>query len=383
MNPFQSVIEEIERGRSGDQLWIPFRYPSLSKHIGITKRLYHLIGGDPGSGKTAFLDQSYVLDAHEFADNSDKVNLKTLYFSMERSKVYKQTKWLAHRLYTHNSILRSINDLFGFGNAKYPVTDELLAVINSHEDYFNRLFQNVWIRDGGNNPTGIFKEVYNFALFNGIIYGRDENGGYYKTTLQSWNDRDKNKRNIPISKDDCPITLKNAYDRQYVPNDPKTILQIVIDHFGRTSSEQSLNKKQTIDKLSKYLSDMRDLFGLSIVGVSQFNRNNANIQRRINTDLTPEQQDFKDSGNTFEDSDVVLGLFNPHKHGLKSYKGFNISLTKDPAIGASRFRSLTLMKNSYGVDNLIAGFKFVGECGYYHQITGKPNEINYEEVFRT
>lgn len=377
---FQAVREEILKGKDGHALWIPFRYPSLSKQVGITKRLYHLIGGDEGSGKTAFLDQSYVLDAHQFAMDSDNVNLKTLYFSMERSQVYKKTKWLAHRLYTHNSILRSINDLLGFGTANYPVTDELLSVIDTHEEYFNTLFEQVYIIDGNNNPTGIMKKSYNFALKYGTIYGRDEHGKYYKITYSSWNEKDPNKRQIYIPQTECPVELKKAYDREYVPDDPTLILQVVLDHYGRLSTEQGLNIKGSIDLTSKYLSNMRDLFGMNVVCIQQFNRNNANIQRRINTDLTPEKQDFKDSSNPIEDADVAFGLFNPHKHGLKTYKGIDVSKTKED--GASRLRTITLMKNSYGKDNLIAMLKFVGECGYYQQITGKASEINYE-VFKT
>ena len=376
---FESLLEEIKKGMKGENLWIPLRYPSLRNHVGITKRLYHLVGGDPGTGKTAFVDQTYVLDAHQFANYSDNVNIKTLYFSMERSQVYKKAKWLTHRMYLQNSILRSVNDILSFGTANHEMTDQMLAVAESHKDYFEGLFDDVRVIDGSNNPTGVYKIMYKFALTHGTIYGRDEKGKYYKITRSSWSESNPDKRHIYITRAECPIELKQPYDREYVPDDEDLILQVIVDHIGKVTSESGLNKKGTLDKVSSYFSLCRDLFGMNIVVIQQFNRNNANIQRRINTDLTPEQQDFKDSGNTYEDADVVLGLFNPYKHGLSTYKGFNIKKTKQN--GFSRFRSVTLMKNSYGVDNLIAAFKFVGECGYFEQLTEQGDTLNYEETF--
>lgn len=314
MSQFDDVLQEIKKGMRGENVWIPLRYPSLRNQIGITKRLYHLVGGDPGTGKTAFVDQTYVLDAHQFAkDNSDRVKIKTLYFSMERSQVYKKAKWAAHRLYTHNSILRSVNDVLSFGTAKQPMSDQLYEVIESHKDYFDGLLEDVHLIDGQNNPTGLYKMMYEFGLQHGTIYGRDEHGKYYKTDLQSWKRNKTSERQVYINRSQCPIELEKPYDREYVPDDDKLILQVVADHVGKITMESGLNKKGTIDKASSYFSLCRDLFGMSIVLISQFNRNNANIQRRINTDLTPEQQDFKDSGNTYED----LRLNNSFTYSLK------------------------------------------------------------------
>jgi hypothetical protein len=374
---FSVIVNEIKKGMRGENLWIPVKYPALRNQIGISKRLYHLIGGDPGSGKTSWVDSTYIMDAHHWcSQNTDKAKLKTIYFSMERSSVYKKSKWLAHRLYTQDNILRSLPDILSWGTSSKPMSEQLLSVVESHQDYFDKLFEDVHIIDGTNNPTGIYKTLYRVALQNGTIYGRDEHGKYYKTTLQSWERKKIEERRIYITQEECPVELRKPYDKEYLPNDPKLIIQVVVDHIGKVTTESGLNEKQTIDKASEYLAFMRDFFGMAIVVISQFNRNNANIQRRINTDLTPEQQDFKGSGNTYEDADVVLGLFNPHKHGLTTYKGYNINQTKQN--GFSRFRSMTLMKNSYGVDNLIAAFRFVGECGAFDQIVGKGNEINYE-----
>lgn len=377
MSEFQRLLSKIRRAKDEDPLWVPLRYPGLSRHVGISKKLYHLLGGDPGTGKTAFVDQTYVLDAHDYAmRNQDKVNLKTIYFSMERSEEYKKAKWLAHRLYTENDILVSVPDILNWGTGE-TLSDEIIEVAEGHDQFFDQLYEDVEIYDGIRNPTGIYKVLVEVALENGTIYGRDENGSYYKITLQSFKEGGNKQKKVSIRASDCPVELKKR-NRKYIPDNDDLIIQIILDHIGKPRPERGYTNKQTIDKTSEYLQIARDFYGMAVALISQFNRNNANIQRRINTDLTPEQQDFKGSGNTYEDADIVMGLFNPFKHGIDDHKGYQIKETLHN--GFSRFRSVTLLKNSYGVDNLTAGFKFMGECGHFSQIN-KPEDINYEAVF--
>ena len=372
MSEFQQLISKIKTAKETDPLWIPLRYPGLSDHVGITKRLYHMLGGDPGTGKTSFVDQTYVLDAHDYAyKNEEKVRLKTVYFSMERSQEYKKAKWLAHRMYTENNMLVSAPTLLNWGTGG-ELTDDMIETAESHSDFFNRLFEDVDIYDGIRNPTGIYKIMVEEALKNGTVYGRDADGTYYKTDLDAWTTNNGQSKKS-IRKDQCPLDL-HTRQREYIPDDERLIIQIIIDHYGKPRPERGYSRKETIDKTSEYMQIGRDFYGMSVVGISQFNRNNANIQRRVHTDLSPEQQDFKGTGNTYEDADIVMGLFNPYKHGLDDFKKYKIKKTLSN--GFSRFRSISLLKNSYGADNLVAGFKFMGECGYFEQVA-KPDNINY------
>jgi len=373
MSEFSQLINRIKTARNEEPLWIPFRYSGLSKHVGISKRLYHLFGGDPGTGKTAFVDQSYVLDAHDYAyRHPEKAKLKTIYFSMERSQDYKKAKWLAHRLYTHNDILVDTPTLLNWGTGG-ELTDEIIEKAELHNEFFDKLYNDVDIFDGIRNPTGVYKIMIEKALHHGVIYGRGEKGQYYKTDLSVWQQNNEQTK-ISIRPSDCPKQLSKR-KRIYIPHDERLVLQIILDHFGKPRPERGYSNKQTIDKTSEYLQIARDFYGMNVVGISQFNRNNANIQRRINTDLSPEQQDFKGSGNTYEDADVVMALFNPYKHGLDSFKKYNIKKTIHN--GFSRFRSIHLLKNSYGADNLVTAYKFMGECGHFEGIR-KPDNINYE-----
>lgn len=378
MSYYDKILADIKKARDSEPLWIPVRYPSLSKQVGISRRLYHLFGGDPGTGKTAFVDQTYVLDAHGWTHQSDRdVKIKTVYFSMERSKKYKEAKWIAHRLWTQHGVLIDTPTIRSWGMGE-PLTDRMLELAEQEKPFFDRLYDNLIIYDGIRNPTGIYKTMVATALSEGTIYGRDPNGSFYKITLESWKKGEGNSK-IPISPSHCPIADElKPRNREYVQDDDRLILQIILDHVGKPRPERGFTDKQTIDKTSEYMQVARDVYGYNVVVISQFNRNNADTQRRIHTTLTPEQQDFKGSGNTYEDCDVAFGLFNPYKHNITSYMKYNIPRTVKN--GFSRFRSVSLLKNSYGVDNLIAGFLFLGECGYFEQIP-PPEKVNYESIF--
>lgn len=372
MSRFNSLLRKIHQGINKENIFIPLSHPRLGSLISIEKSMYHLIGGDPGTGKTAFVDKTYVLDAYDFIINQNKVDFEVIYFSLERSREYKEAKWLAHRLYTENEILIDVPSILGSGTASKELTPEILQAIDSHKEYFDNLWKKVRIIDDKQNPTGIYKILKQHALENGTFYGINLEGKYYKQTLQSW----KENKIILINKEACPVELYDINEKQYVSDNPNRITVVIVDHIGKMKGERDYSEKQLLDKTSEYLSEARDSYKYFVVPISQFNRNNANIQRRIHTDLKPEEQDFKGSGNMYEDADAVLGLFNPHKHNLNKHYGYMINQTINSQ-GFSRFRSVSLLKNSYGMDNALMGFKFVGENGHFSELV-KSTEMTSE-----
>lgn len=373
---FSELLDKIELGRSGDVPWIPLKYPRLGSAIGISHRMYHLVGGDPGSGKTAFVDQTYVLDPYDWFMQQEDISFEVVYFSMERSKVYKKAKWLAHKLYRDHGILIDVPSLLGWGTARTQIDDELMDIIKSKEEYFDNMWKNVEIIDGSDNPTGVYKALKQRALNKGKLYHRRNPEGNY---IVEWMEQGVEKsRQIEAS--NCPVDIPH-WDQKYVPDNDKLITLVVLDHVGKMQTERGFSEKQILDKTSEYLGVARDRYGYCCVAISQFNRNNANIQRRINTDLSPEQQDFKGTGNTFEDADVVLALFDPARHKLSKFRGYNIPATVN-SNGVSRFRSISLLKNSYGMDNAVFGYQFVGENGYFNELL-QPTQMqmqNYEDL---
>jgi replicative DNA helicase len=195
----------------------------------------------------------------------------------------------------------------------------------------------ITIIDGPDNPIGIAKNLKTHALKHGNIEEIDE-----------WNKR-------------------------YVPHDPNVVTIVVIDHIGLLKlTKDHSTKKQAIDKMSDELRYARDFYGYTPVVVSQFNRDISNPIRIKNGDVEPQLEDFADSSQTQNDADVVLALFDPMRYKVADPSGYNLDKLKDD-YGAKYFRSLRLIKNSYGEDDVRIGLGFLGSIGMFKELPRKKD----------
>jgi replicative DNA helicase len=78
--------------------------------------------------------------------------------------------------------------------------------------------------------------------------------------------------------------------------------------------------------------------------------------------VEPKLSDFKDSGNTQQDANVIMTLFSPHRHELENFRGYNIKKLRD------RFRSVNILKNRDGAADVRVGLKFIGEVGLFSEL---------------
>jgi replicative DNA helicase len=125
----------------------------------------------------------------------------------------------------------------------------------------------------------------------------------------------------------------------------------------------------------------RDFYGYSPVVVSQFNRSISNPSRIKNGDVEPQLEDFADSSATQNDADVVMALFDPMRYKVADPSGYDLDKLKDQ-YGAKYFRSLRLIKNSYGADDLRIGLAFLGELGLFAEMPRKKDitDSDYESI---
>lgn len=359
------VIHAIDEGREGNAAWIPLHYPRMGKQVGIGKKIYSLVGGQGGTGKTAFTDLSYVLAPYAWwKKNQDKTDIKPrwIYRSMERSKTHKLVKWAAMRMYIKYKIIIDVPTILRWGPQKARLTNEVYNKLIESLDYFNEMLDYVEIIDGPENPTGIYKHVAKYAEH----YGKWEESTY-------------------VNKDGVEGKAK-----KYKLNDENTIVNVVLDHVGKCKGEKhegvyhSQESKGLLDLMSYYCSsEFRDKLGFNVIAVSQFNRGLEDTTRRTKTEMAPLPSDFKGTGNSYNDADVVLALYNPYKLKDDNNLGYAIP-TFVNANGYNRFRSCYILKNSYGIDDIGYGFLFLGEMGYMLELP-KPYQITSEmyEQYRT
>jgi len=340
---YSSLEEEINSGLNSVQ--IPMGFERLSFHVGLRKSTYYLLGGYTGSGKTSLLDDAFVLNPYDFITshrNTSNIKLKIFYFSMERRKNYKLSKWISRKIFLDKGITISVNKILGWVSEEYKLKDEEKKLVDTYKDYINNMLNNVvTIIENPQNPMGVKKVIDKYA---------DENGKWEKI---------------------------DEHNRRYIPNNPNELVLVIYDHIGLQKKEtrkypsgdiiRLSSKKEIIDQSSEDARKFRDVYGYSIVKVSQFNRSIANPTRIKNGDVEPMLEDFKESGNVTEDADVAMSLFDPMRYKVEDPSGYNLNKLRDQ-YGAKMYRNLKVLKNSYGSDDLRIGLAFNPIVGMFKEM---------------
>lgn len=343
---FQDLAKEVRNGLDGRNNGIPMGFDRLNRYIGIRKSMYTLVGGLTGSGKTSFIDDAYVLNPFDWyisKANTTDIKLKVIYRSMERSRTYKFAKWVCRKIFLDHGIIIPVPKLLGWTSKMTKDEHDLFLM---YEDYVERMKDVITIIDGPENPIGIAKQLRDVAEENGEIHEVDK------------------------------------YNKVYVPNNDNAITLVVVDHIGLTkTTKDQTTKKQAIDKLSDEMRYARDFYGYSPVLVSQFNRDISSPMRIKNGDVEPQLEDFADSSSTQNDADVVIALFDPMRYKVEDPSGYQLDKLKDD-FGAKYFRSLRLIKNSYGEDDVRIGLGFLGQIGMFKELKKmkEMTESDYDSV---
>jgi replicative DNA helicase len=339
---FDKVLEKIDRGKQGLNVGLPMGFNRLVQYVpDIQQGTYYLVGGETGTGKTAFADNCFLYNPYDWIkSNETKMKMKVIYWSFEIDKVVKMTKGICKKLYTDYGIVTDIN--FVLSRGKNRVSQEIYDKVVTLREYFEEMEDVLEIFDGAMNPTGINRFMLNYARANGEF------------VMKEYID-DHGKKG-------------EAFDH-YVPHDPNLYTLILVDHVSLSKKEQGMTTKETVDRLSEYLIPMRNNFGFIPVVVQQIGRANTQVDRIKLDKIEPQLSDFKDSGNTQQDANVIMSLFAPHRHELENFRGFDIRKLKD------RFRSLKVLKNRDGSSDFRIPLHFIGEVGQFAEL---PKLIDFQ-----
>lgn len=334
---FEVFRKEVEDGMHGKNSGVPMGFDRLNQHISIRRAVYFLLGGWTGSGKTSLVDDAFVLNPLDYIlrVKPKDIDLEIKYFSQERKKVFKHAKWICRKIFLDTGVVIPVNRMMGWVNKAGRLTLDEHDLVLQYEEYLDALMGKIDIIEGPQNPTGIRKYMDAYAEANGELDRTDK----YK-----------------------PI---------YTPNDPHKIVMIITDTVGLTKTEKELpTKKDAIDKSSEDKQRFRDLYGYTIVDISQFNRAIANPMRIKNGDVEPQLEDFKDTGSTQENADVVMSLFDPWRYNVPDPSLYELSKLRDEH-GRKLYRSLKILKNSYGSEDIRVGLAMLPEIGLFKEMPKK------------
>lgn len=350
MSFFGDLKQVIEDGQFGKNKGYSLGMPRLDKYVSLRKKMFYVIMGSSGSGKSSFLYDCFILNPLEAlaADRTTDKKLRYILFSMERSKSYIHAKWLIRRIFLDTGKIIPMHTLLNWYGDK--LTEDALKLIDTYEEYFLFLEEKIDVYEGGRSPNDIFRIVKKYA---------DDNG------------------------EDRKI---NDYKKVYVPTDVNQEVVVAADHMGLTkTSKDYYTKKQAIDKVVENFQYFRDHLGYSCIAVNQLNRDLSNpIYSKLDT-FEPHIDNAKETGTTTEAADVVMSIFDPLRYNTSDRFYGDVEVFKCKETGHKYFRNIKVLKNSYGVDDAAIGTVFQGETGHFKELPKsswiKENGMDMESIF--
>lgn len=311
--------DRIQAGLSGDYEGLSNGLDRINEYIfGLQRGSYTLIGGLSGSAKTTFLDYM-MLNAIQDAE-AKGITINVTYYSWEIDETSKKANWLSILVFQKYGVTIPPERIKGFG--KIRLTEDEQEMVYSEIDNLERIFSKIkWIWESA-NPTGMYKEWWETmskrGTFNKEPY-KDENGALKERIVS--------------------FTL----------TDPLEYNVVAGDHLALAKLERDFTLKQNIDKISEYSITCRNLFKMTFIWLQQFNMGLSSVDRQKfkGVDISPQQNDFKDSSNPYADADVVLGLMNPHKMDMEKCINYDINVRGSLLNMKDSFRMLGQTKLMY------------------------------------
>jgi hypothetical protein len=340
------VIKETRRNRKKSH-GIPFTYSNkLMKYLNpMRKATYYAVGGRPSAGKRSFVDLHFVMGAFIWwyqQPVETRPPLKIIYYNMNKSPQQKLQKMLCTYLWIYFQKLMDTNTLNGMSTRMYGINDETEAEIQGSTGFFNELFKIMDIRHGVTNPTGIFNDVVRYM----------DTVGEMKV---------------------------DGFDRyfEYSPAFHNQITLVIVDDVKRLKTESKegvyASEPELHNKMHQFFIQMRDVYGVSPVAIVPSWEVGGAF--RLNQ-MIP---DFRELKYYFDNTDVVLHLFNPFKFQIDEYQGYKSSNFVSKGDNTPRLRICSILRNVDGVDSTQSAVMFVPENGMFFDLPGLNNEVELEK----
>ncbi len=154
--------------------------------------------------------------------------------------------------------------------------------------------------DRADNPTGIYKNILNFA---------DARGTFVKEEYFSERTNKTESRVVG-----------------YKPNNPDEYVIVILDTIRKVRRERNFSLKETVDKTIEYATELRNFLKYTFVPIVHLNREMADIERlKFMGDLIfPQPETIKETGNLSEEATHIFTMFNPNDERYNLTKHFGL-----------------------------------------------------------
>ena len=358
------VLKSLEARRqnilNGNINCIPSPFKRFSEDFpGIEQGKYYLISASTKVGKTQLANYLFLYNSVMYAyKHPDKVALRILYFPLEETQEAITLRFMSYLLYTisKGTIRKSPSDLKSV-REQYPIDKNIIDLFEQEPyksilDFFEEHVTFVPDR----NPYGIFKQAQTYAEHNGKTYTK--------------------KLDIIDNKTGEVVETKDVFD-YYEPDNPKEYVMIMVDHIGLISTEGKLDLRESINKLSDNMIQLRNKYNYIPVIIQQQGQETTNLEAYKANKIRPTISGLSDSKYTAKDANVMLGLTNPYSFELPEYGGgYDITKLK----GNARF--LEVVINRDGISNGMIGLYFDGCTNFFAELPPANDKKGMEQIYK-
>lgn len=318
--------------------------------IGIEQETYYLISGGPKTGKSKFASFIFLYNAVLYAyHNPEKLRLKIFYVNLEETKEKITERFMVYLLYelSGRKVRTSQKELESVCN---PVDERMLELLDSREysDILDFYEKHVEFLES-TNPTGIFKSLVDYAAHHG------------KRIMKK----------VPMKNSKGEQVTVEKFDR-YEPDDPNEYVEIIIDHISLITTENGLDLRSSIKKLSSYLVELRNKYRYIPVVIQQQSTETSSLEAYKNMKIRPTVAGLADCKDTAKDLNVMLGLSNPYAFEIKTYFGYDISRLHN----CQRFLECVL--NRDGSASSVKALYFDGAVSFFSELPS-PKDSSYSD----
>lgn len=347
--------QRFDDGQAGKYQGLDNGLGRINKYIyNIQRKWYYLFGGLSNSGKTTLVD-SMLLNA--IRDAKEKgIELDIFYYSYEIDGETKFAQWMSNHIHRKYDMTIAPEAIAGLGDNRLERYQAELVKMELEE--VQEIFKSIHFRFDPTNPTGIYKELFD----------------YYSKTGE-W--EEESYRTIEKDRYDNDIEVEKKRIVSYKSNNPEKYVIVVMDHIALCKLERQYSLKQNIDKMSEYCVWLRNICSTTFMILQQFNQGLHSIERKKynGEELVPQQNDFKDSGNPYQDCDTAVGIMNPHAMKSAETKIFEYDIKKI----RTNFRILNIIKNRKGRAQLVFGYYFNPKTAFFRDLP-KYEDLSSDDV---
>jgi hypothetical protein len=308
--------------------------------------------------KTQITDWLFLYNTvMQVIDKGLNIRLKIFYFTLEMSKEEKMLSAFSNILFIKEGIRVTPTQLKST-RASEVLPQEVLDIIQKYKPYFQKIEEIVEFVDDIRNPTGIYKFVRQYAHSNGTQH----------TKVVKFVDNKTGE------------TREKEIDDWYEPNDPDEYVMVIIDHVSLISTETENGRKlslhESIVRLSSnYLITLRNKFNYIPVMIQQQASSQESVENMKHGRLKPTLDGLGDCKLTQRDANVILGLFSPFRHEIKSYHKYDVTFFKD------NIRFLEVLGGREGGGGTVCPLYFDGAVNFFKELPRSDDAAKLSQVY--